>query len=149
LWVSQREPGNKIEYVGDDAIRFMQTLLLQSYSNKVKLGKKCFNTPVIPRTVLKKPAEVGKVLGGKYQTILRSGIGKVMHHIQYLHPNIAQAVRRSGETHGTRGCDTHSSDAEMHAVFDVHQRCRTVVEANQKMGWDRQVSVQDKRKVRL
>ena len=37
----------------------------------------------------------------------------------------------------------------MHAVFDMHQRCRIVVEANQKVGWDQQVSVQDQRKVGL
>jgi hypothetical protein len=37
----------------------------------------------------------------------------------------------------------------MHAVFDVHQRCRTVVEAIQKVGWDQQVSVQNERKVGL
>jgi hypothetical protein len=32
----------------------------------------------------------------------------------------------------------------MHAVFDMHQRCRTVVEANQKVGLDQQVSVQNR-----
>jgi hypothetical protein len=40
-------------------------VLLQSYSNEFKLGKKIFNTPAIPGTVLKKSAEDGKVLGGK------------------------------------------------------------------------------------
>jgi hypothetical protein len=84
--------GNKIKCVRDDAIQFVQMVLLQSYSNKFKLGKKCFNTPAIPGTVLKNPAEDGKVLGGKDQTILRSGIGKLMYHIKYLRPDIAQAV---------------------------------------------------------
>jgi hypothetical protein len=84
---------NKFKYFGDDAISFMQTVLLQSYSNEFKLGKKCFNTPAIPGTVLKKPAEDGKVLGGEDQTILRSGIRKLMYHMQYLHPDIAQAIR--------------------------------------------------------
>ncbi len=48
--------GNKIDYVGDDAIRFIQTVLLQSYSDKFNSEKKCHNTPAIPGTVLKKSA---------------------------------------------------------------------------------------------
>jgi hypothetical protein len=84
----------------------MQTVLLQSYSNNFKLGKKCFNMPAIPGTVLRKSAEDGKVLGGKDQTILRSGIEKLMYHMQYLHPDIAQAVRDLAR-HMTRGDETH------------------------------------------
>jgi hypothetical protein len=59
-------------------------VLLQSSSNNFKLGKKCFNTPTIPGTVLKKPAEDGKVLDGKGQTILRFGIGKLIYHMLKL-----------------------------------------------------------------
>ncbi len=46
--------GNKIEYVGEDAIRFVQTVLMQmqSYTDEFKLPKKCFNTPAKPGTVL-------------------------------------------------------------------------------------------------
>jgi hypothetical protein len=40
-------------------------VVLQSYSNEFKLKKKCFNTPAIPGTVLKKAAEDGKVLVAK------------------------------------------------------------------------------------
>ncbi len=85
--------GSMIKYVGDDSIQFVQTVLLQSYSDEFKPGKKYFNMPAIPGTVLKKPAEDGKVLDGKDQTILRSGIGKLMYHMQYLRPDIAQAFR--------------------------------------------------------
>jgi hypothetical protein len=99
--------GNKIKYVGEDAIQFVQTVLLQCYSNEFKLGKTCFNTPAILGTVLKKPAEVGKILNSKdHQTILRSGIGKLMYHMQYLHPDIAQAVRDLAR-HMTPGDETH------------------------------------------
>jgi hypothetical protein len=55
---------------------------LQSYSDKFNLEKKCNNTPAVPGTVLKKPAEDGKVLSSKDQMILRSGIGKLMYHIK-------------------------------------------------------------------
>jgi hypothetical protein len=98
--------GNKIKYVGDDSIRFAQMVLLQSYSNEFNLGKLCFNTPATPGTVLKKLAEDGKVLGGKDQTILRSGIGKLMYHMHYLRPDIAQAVRDLVR-HMTQGDETH------------------------------------------
>jgi hypothetical protein len=84
----------------------VQIKLLQSYSKEFKLRKKCFNTPAIPGTVLKKPAEDGKVLDGEDQTILRSGIGKSMYHMQYLRPYIAQAVRDLVR-HMTRGDETH------------------------------------------
>jgi hypothetical protein len=98
--------GNKIEYDGDDAIRFVQMVMLQRYSNKFKLEKKCFNMPAIPGTVLKKPAEDGKVLDGNNQTVLRSGIGKLIYHMQYLRLDIAQAVSNLVR-HMTQGDETH------------------------------------------
>ncbi len=98
--------GNKINYVGDNTIQFAQTVLLQSYSDKLNLEKKCHNTPAVPRTVLKKPADDGKVLSSQDQTILRSGIGKLMYHMQYSHPDIAQAVRDLAR-HMPRGDETH------------------------------------------
>ncbi len=89
--------GNKINYVGDE---------LQSYSDKFNLEKKCHNTPAIPGTVLKKPAEDRKVLSSKDQTILRSGIGNLMYHMQYFRLDIVQAVRDLAR-HMTCGDDTH------------------------------------------
>jgi hypothetical protein len=98
--------GNKINYVGSDTIHFVQTVLLQSYSDVFNLKKKCHNTPAIPGTVLKKLAEDGNVLKSEDQTILRSGIGKLMYHMQYFHPDIAQAVRGLAR-HMTHGDETH------------------------------------------
>jgi hypothetical protein len=85
--------GNKIKYVGSDVIRFVQTVLLQSSSDKFNLKEKCHNTPAIPGTVLKKPAEDRNVLNSEDQTILRSGIGKLMYHMKYSRTDIAQAVK--------------------------------------------------------
>jgi hypothetical protein len=85
--------GNKIDYVGSDAICFVQTVLLQGYSDEFNLKEKCHNTPAIPGTVLKKQEDNRNVLNSKNQTILRSGIGKLMHNMQYSCPDIAQAVR--------------------------------------------------------
>ncbi len=33
--------GNKIEYLGYDAIQFFQTVFMQSYSDEFSLGKRC------------------------------------------------------------------------------------------------------------
>jgi hypothetical protein len=81
-------------------------VLLQSYCNEFKLGKKCYNTPALPGTVLKKPAENGKLLSSEDQTVLRLGIGKLMYHMQYSHPDIAQAVRDLAR-HMTHGNEPH------------------------------------------
>ena len=53
---------NKIDYVDSDAICFVQTVLLQSYSDEFTRKEKCHYTPAIPGTVLKKPAKDGNVL---------------------------------------------------------------------------------------
>ncbi len=81
-------------------------MLLQSYTDEFNLDKKCYNTPAAPGTVLKKPAEDGKNLSNKDQTVLRSGIGKLMYHMQYSRPDIAQAVRDLAR-HMTHGDETH------------------------------------------
>ncbi len=87
-------------------IHFVQTVLLQSYSDKFNLKEKCHNTTAILVTVLKKPAEDGNILNSKDQTILISGIGKLMYHMHYSHPDIAQAVRDLAR-HMTCGDETH------------------------------------------
>ncbi len=56
--------------------------------------------------MLKKPVEDGNVLNSEDQTILRFGIGKLMYHMQYSCPDIAQAVRDLAR-HMTRGDETH------------------------------------------
>ncbi len=98
--------GNKINYIGKDAIQFTQNVLMQSYSKKFELPKRSYNMPAQPGTVLMKPVENGEVLSGGAQSILRSGIGKLMYHMQYSQPDIAQAVRDLAR-HMTQGNNTH------------------------------------------
>ncbi len=85
--------GNKIDYIGKDAIQFTQNVLMQSSSNKFELPKRSYNMQAQPGTVPMKQVENGEVLSGEAQLILRFGIGKLMYHMQYLQPDIAQAVR--------------------------------------------------------
>jgi hypothetical protein len=66
---------------------------MQSYSDEFLLGKRCFNTPAQPGTVLMKPPEdSNQLLDSKDQSKLRSEIGKLLWHMQYLKPDILQAV---------------------------------------------------------
>ncbi len=71
----------------------VQTVLTQSYEDEFELGKRCYNAPAQPRTVLMRPTKGKEVLSANNQTTLRSGVGKLMYQIQYSRPNIAQAVR--------------------------------------------------------
>jgi hypothetical protein len=85
--------GNKIERVGEDTIRLVQTVLTQSYEDKFELGNRCYTTPAQPGTVLMHPVEGKEVLKPEDQTTLRSGVGKLMYQMQYSRPDIAQAVQ--------------------------------------------------------
>jgi hypothetical protein len=84
---------NKIECVGEDTIGLVQTVLTQSYEDEFELGKRCYNMPAQPGTVLMHPTEGKEVLSATDQTTLRSGLGKLMYQMQYSRPNIAQEVR--------------------------------------------------------
>ncbi len=85
--------GNKIEQVGEDAIRLVQTVLTQSYEDEFELGNRCYNTAAQPGMVLMHPVEGKEVLKPEDQTALRSGVGKLMYQTQYLRPDIAQEVQ--------------------------------------------------------
>jgi hypothetical protein len=84
---------NKIECVGEDAIQLVQTVLTQSYEDEFELGKRCYNMPAQPGTVLMHPTEGKEVLSANNQTTLRSRVGKLVYQMQYSRSDIAQAVR--------------------------------------------------------
>ncbi len=52
-----------------------------------------FNTPATPGTILKKPIDGDVLLTSEKQTLYCSGVGKVMHMIQYSRPDTYNAVR--------------------------------------------------------
>ncbi len=70
----------------------VQTVLTQSYEDMFKLGNRCYNMPAQPGMVLMLPVKGKEVLKPEDQTTLRSGVGKLMYQMQYLSPDIAQAV---------------------------------------------------------
>jgi hypothetical protein len=65
---------------------------MQSYEDEFELGKRYYNTPAQPGTVLMHPTKGKEVLSATDQTTLRSGMGKLMYQMQYSRPDIAQAV---------------------------------------------------------
>jgi hypothetical protein len=73
------------EYIGKEAVRFVQTMLMQSYKDH--------NTPVMPGAVLMCPVEGADIFSREDQSILRSGIGKSRYQMQYSRPDIALTVR--------------------------------------------------------
>jgi hypothetical protein len=89
-----------VEYVGctiekckSGGIKFIQKVLLQSYRDEfdIKDWKK-FNTLATPGTVLKKPIGGDVLLTSEKQTLYCSGVGKVMHMMQYSWPDNYNAV---------------------------------------------------------
>jgi hypothetical protein len=82
--------GNKIECVGGDAIRLVQTVLTQNYEDKFKLRNRW---PAQPGTVLMHPVEGKEVHKPEDQTRLRTGVGKLIYQMHCLRPDIAQAVQ--------------------------------------------------------
>ena len=90
--------GEMKEYVGCKIVRkgrelkFTQPVLLQSFSDEFPLPKRSFTTPVAAGTVLV-PGEPGEILLGMEQTKYRSGVGKLMHMMQYSRPEIYNSVR--------------------------------------------------------
>jgi hypothetical protein len=95
------------------------------------LEKKCYNTPVQPGMVLMKPPEdSNQLLDSEDQSKLRSGIGKLLWHMQYSRPDILQAVK----AHETWRQESHGHNVAMHVVSQMHKRCRSVPETREKVG---------------
>ena len=103
--------GEVQEYVGCKVVRdgrvlkFTQPVLLQSYSDEFDLPSREYLTPAAAGSVLT-VVEAGKELSGTMQTKYRSGVGKLMHMMQYSRPEIYNSVRdlarhmtKAGEEH--------------------------------------------------
>jgi hypothetical protein len=81
--------GCTIKKLESGGIKFLQKVLVQSFNDEFDIKSlKKFNTPATPWTVLKKPVEGNVLLSHDNQTLYRSGVGKAMHMMQYLCPDI-------------------------------------------------------------
>ncbi len=83
-----------IEKLESGGIKFLQKVLVQSFNDEFDIeGLKKVNTPATQGTHLKKPVEGDVLLTSENQMLYRSGVGKVMHMMQYSRPDIYQTVR--------------------------------------------------------
>jgi hypothetical protein len=70
----------------------VQTVLTQNNEDEIELRNRCYNMPAQPGMVLMHPVKGKKFVKPEDQTTLRSGVGRLMYQMQYLRPDIAQAV---------------------------------------------------------
>jgi hypothetical protein len=88
-------------------------VILQSYRDKFKLPDRKYKTPAVAGDVLTK-CEDKDVMDPEDQTIYRSGVGKMMHVMQYSRPETYNAVRDLAR-HFTRAGQKHM-DAMLRAM---------------------------------
>ena len=100
----QEYVGCKIDRDGRE-LKFTQPVLLQSFEDEFELPEREVATPAVPGSVLPK-VEKGKQLSGTRQTKYRSGVGKLMHIMQYSRPEIYNSVRDLAR-HMTMAGDEH------------------------------------------
>ena len=83
-----------------------------------------------------KPVDDAKLLNSVDQSTLRSGIGKLLWHMQYSRPDVAQAVRDLAR-HMTRRDQTHM-DAMLRCMqyLKGYKGSGTTVETSLKVGWE-------------
>jgi len=73
-------------------LKFTQNVLNQSVKDEFKISDKKWSTPAAPGPVLEKVKEGEESLSNSDQTYLRSGIGKMIHVMQWSRPEIYHAV---------------------------------------------------------
>ena len=73
-------------------LKFTQPDLLQSFVNELILPSKSVQTPAAPGIILKQ-GEESKFLKGAEITKYQSGVGKLMHMMQYSRPEIYNLAR--------------------------------------------------------
>jgi len=107
--------GNRLTRLEDGGLKFTQDVLIQSFKDEYKISDKKWSTPAAPGSVLEKVKEGEESLSSSDQTYLRSGIGKMIHVMQWSRPEICHAVRDLAKMMG-RG----SSEAikAMHRVME-------------------------------
>ena len=65
---------------------------MQSFEDEFDVPKKMYATPAKPGNILTK-GDPNSVVDAKTQTYFRSGVGKMIHMMQWLQPDICSAVR--------------------------------------------------------
>ena len=110
--------GNRITAVdGGKALKFVQPVLIQKMSDEFDLPDGQVSTPAKPGNVLLKCDE-GSMMNGRMMTYFRSGVGMLIHLMQWSRPEIS---------HATRDCARHMQSAgvvHVDAMHRIMQYCR-------------------------
>ena len=104
--------GCKLTHLEGGAIKFTQDVLLQSFRDEFDLNlEKKVKTPSVPGSVLTR-GNPDVVLEPARQTYLRSGIGKMIHMMQWSRPEISHSVRDMAK---------HMQDGHEAAIDAMHR----------------------------
>ena len=112
------------EYVGcritklRGAIIFTQDVLLQSYEDEFDLPSRNYATPARPGNILTK-GNIESALDSKMQTKYRSGVGKLIHMMQWSRPDIFSAVRNLTR-HMQEAIPAHNREANTEGGIKIH-----------------------------
>ena len=79
--------------VEDGGLKFTQDGLIQNFKDKYDASDNTWSTLAAPGTVLEKAREGKGLLPAQMQIYLRSGIGKMVHVMQWGRPEISHSVR--------------------------------------------------------
>ena len=90
--------GCKIIRIGKSAFKITQPVIIQSFSEEFDLPKHGCPTPARMGNMSTK-ADESDLLGPREHTKYRSGVGKMMHVMQYSSPLNLQCRPRSSKTH--------------------------------------------------
>ena len=105
--------GCKIVRINDSALKITQPVIVQSYSDEFDLPNHTCPTPATMVNMLTK-ADKSMVVSPKEQTKYRSGVGKMMHVMQYSLPQTYNAVRDLAR-HMSKPADKHTK-AMLHCM---------------------------------
>ena len=97
--------GNKLTPLEDRGLKFTQDMLIQKNKDEFDISDKKWSTPAAPGAVLGEVKEGEGSLSEKLQTYLRSGIGKMIHIMQWSRLEISHSVRNLANMIGN-GNDT-------------------------------------------
>ena len=91
--------GKKIPRIEDGGLKFTQDVLVQ-IKDKYDISNKKRSTPTAPSSLLEKITEGEESLPAQLESYLRSGIGKMIHVMQWSRPEISHLMRNLAKMMG-------------------------------------------------
>ena len=99
-------------------------------------GDKAQATPAEPRTVLEYNKELEDPLSGKKQTIYRSGVGILLHMMQFFGPDILNRVRELSSFMQEASRDCYKGLIRVMNLFVATRALGFIFKPNRPNSWD-------------